>query len=70
MEDYTEVWKDTEDTKERMELCAERLSSMGTEETVGTEYRDFFRVQAKKMLLLFEYAKEVKEGTVLKRSEA
>lgn len=70
MEDFTDVWKDTEETKERMELCTERLALMETEETVGAEYRDFFRAQAKKMLLLFDYAKEVKEGTVLKRSEA
>ena len=70
MEDFTEVWKDTEETKERMELCAERLASMGTEETVRMEYRDFFRAQAKKMLLMFDYAKEVEEGTLLKRSEA
>ena len=69
MEDYTEVWKDTEETKERMELCAERLASMETEETVREEYRDFFRAQAKKLLLLFDYAKEVEEGTLLKRSE-
>lgn len=69
MEDFTEVWKDTEETKERMELCAERLVSMRTEETVRPEYRDFFRVQAEKMLLLFDYAKEVEEGTFLNRSE-
>lgn len=43
---------------------------METEETVGAEYREFFRTQAKKMRLLFDYAKEVKEGTLLKRSEA
>ena len=70
MENYTEVWKDAEETKERMELCAERLASMRTEETVPADYRDFFRTQAEKMLLLFGYAKEVEEGTLLNRSEA
>lgn len=70
MEDYTEVWKDTEETKERMELCAERLASMETEETVREEYRDFFRTQAKKMLLLFDYVKETEAGIFLERSEA
>ena len=70
MEDYTEVWKDTEEIKERMELCAERLSSMEAEETVPAEYRDFFGTQAKKMLLLFDYAKEVEAGSFLNRSEA
>ncbi len=70
MEDFTEVWMDTEEIAERMELCRERLLTIQSEETVRSEYRDFFRKQAEKLLLIFSYAKEVEEGTFLKRNEA
>lgn len=67
-----EVWKEeldeTEETKERMELCKERLNAMLSEETVPEEYRDFFRAQAKKLLLIFEYAKKVETGVLAEYS--
>ena len=70
MEDYTEVWKNEEDMKERLLLCTERLQSMITERTVPEEYRDFFSAQAQKMLHIFDYAKEVEEGSFFTLSEA
>lgn len=63
MEAYTEVWKDAEDREERMELCIERLVTMQQEETVPEEYRGFFTAQAKKLLRIFEYAKEAADGS-------
>lgn len=68
MEDFMEVWKDEEETRERLELCAERLAMIGTEKSVPEEYRAFFAEQAKKLLLIFEYAKEVADGTFYKKS--
>ncbi len=70
MEEFMEVWKDTEETRERMELCEERLASMLTEETVRSEYRCFFRAQAEKVLSIFRYAKEVEDGTFWKQTLA
>lgn len=63
MEDYMEVWSDTEETKERLELCKERLEMMKTEQTVPPEYRGFFTSQAEKLLRIFDYAKDVENGT-------
>ncbi len=70
MEEFMEILKDTEETKERMELCEERLASMLTEESVPVEYRAFFKAQAEKLLLIFRYAKEVEEGTFWKQTLA
>lgn len=70
MEDYTEVWSNTEDITERLLLCTERLREMLTEQTVPEEYRDYFIAQAKKMLRIFDYGKEVKDGTFSALSEA
>ena len=67
MEELTEVWMDTEETKERMELCAERLKMIRTEESVPEEYRAYFATQAKKLLLIFDYAGEVADGTFYKK---
>ncbi len=69
MEDYTELWSNTEDTKERLMLCTERLQSMLTEQTVPEEYRKFFSVQAEKMLRIFAYAKDVEDGSFFTLSE-
>ncbi len=68
MEEFAEVWKDTEETVERMELCKERLAMIRTEESVPEEYRAFFAEQAKKLLLIFDYAKEVADGTFYEQS--
>lgn len=62
MEAYMEVWKDTEETKERLELCRERLCLMKREQTVPEMYRRFFVSQADKLLRIFDYAKDVEEG--------
>jgi len=62
MEQYLELLQDREECEERRELCRERLTAMLTEQTVGEEYRDFFRAQAKKMLLLFDYEDMVESG--------
>ena len=70
MEDYTELWSNTEDTKERLILCTERLQEMLTEQTVPEEYRKFFSSQAEKMLRIFDYAKDVESGAFFALSEA
>lgn len=70
MDELMEAWKDAEDITERMELCEERLVSMKTEDTVPAEYREFFRKQAEKLLLLFDYARKVEAGSFLQQSEA
>ncbi|MBQ8797960.1 MAG: aminopeptidase [Lachnospiraceae bacterium] len=70
MEDYAEVWSNEEDTKERLLLCTERLQSMITEQTVPEEYREFFSAQARKMLRIFDYVKDVKEGSFFTLTEA
>lgn len=69
MDDYTELWSNTEDTKERLELCGERLREMQTEQTVPEEYRPFFLAQAQKMLRIFEYAGKVEDGSFYGMSE-
>ncbi|MBR2408701.1 MAG: aminopeptidase [Lachnospiraceae bacterium] len=63
MEEYMEAWNDTEESKERMELCRERLSTIPSEETVPAEYREFFTSQAKKLLRIFEYEEMVENGS-------
>ena len=63
MEEYMEAWNDTEESKERMELCRERLSAIPSEETVPAEYREFFTSQAKKLLRIFEYEEMVENGS-------
>ncbi len=70
MNEYMEAWKDAEDIAERMELCEERLVSMKAEESVRSEYRDFFGKQAEKLLLIFRYAKEVENRSFYNRSLA
>ena len=62
MEDYFEIWNDTEETTERLELCRERLLMMKTEQTVPEQYREFFISQAEKLLCIFDYGKDVEEG--------
>ena len=59
-----EAWNESAETKERMELCEERLNTIQTEETVPEEYRAFFTAQAKKLLLLFDYGKKAEDGTL------
>lgn len=66
MEQYMEALKDKEDIAERMELCRERLSSMQGEQTVPEEYRDYFATQAGKLLLIFDYAAMVEDGSFAK----
>ncbi len=68
MEDFMDAWMDTEETKERMELCMERLVTMKTEQTVPEEYRDYFAVQAEKLLTMFRYAQEVEDGSFYRQS--
>ena len=63
MEEYMEAWNDTEEIKERMDLCRERLSLISSEETVPEEYRAFFKAQAKKLLRIFDYGEEAVDGS-------
>lgn len=70
MEAFMEEWMDAEDVKERAELCEERLEMMKTEQTVPEEYRDFFRVQAEKVLRIFQYEKEAEDGSFYAQSPA
>lgn len=63
MEEYMEAWNDTEEIKERMDLCRERLSLISSEETVPEEYRAFFKAQAKKLLHIFDYGEEAVDGS-------
>lgn len=68
MEEYLEVWNDKEEIAERMELCTERLLQIQSEETVPEEYRGFFKTQAEKLLRIFAYAKDVKNGSFFTQS--
>lgn len=68
MEDFMEEWMDAEEIKERRELCVERLEEMKTEQTVPAEYRDFFVVQAEKVLRIFRYGDEVENGTFYRQA--
>ncbi len=70
MDEFMEEWVDAEDVKERAELCKERLELMKTEQTVPEEYREYFSAQAEKLLGIFRYGEEVKNGTFFLQSEA
>lgn len=62
MEVWNEEWDETEETKERLQLCTERLNAMLSEDTVPEEYRAYFKAQAKKLLLIFDYEKKTETG--------
>ncbi|MBQ9767688.1 MAG: aminopeptidase [Lachnospiraceae bacterium] len=68
MENWNEEWDEAEETKERLALCKERLVAMLAEESVPEEYRAYFKAQAEKLLLIFEYAKKVEAGALAKYS--
>ena len=70
MDEFMEEWVDAEEVKERAELCKERLETMKTEQTVPEEYREFFAVQAEKLLRIFRYEKEAEDGSFCKQSLA
>lgn len=68
MEMNLEEWKESEEVKERLELCTERLVALEKETTVPEEYRHFFIAQAKKLLLLFDYGKSVADASFFQRT--
>ncbi len=62
MENWKEVWETLEETREREQLCRERLMALLGEASVPEKYRTYFKTQARKLLLIFEYAKKVETG--------
>lgn len=66
MEDWKEIQEEErEETKERWELCKERLASVPAEQTVPEEFRPYFAAQAQKLLLIFSYAEKTESGELL-----
>ncbi|MDD5899363.1 MAG: aminopeptidase [Lachnospiraceae bacterium] len=66
METYSELWDEKEETRERLDLCMERLAAMQEEKTVPEEYRAYFTSQAEKLLRIFRYAAVVEDGSFFK----
>ena len=63
-----EELRNSEDLAERRELCLERLRTLQEEESVPEEYRDYFKTEAEKLLLIFEYETKVSDGSFAKLS--
>lgn len=69
MEAWNEEWEETEEIRERLVLCRERLEMIGAEETVPEVYRPYFAAQAEKLLRILEYGENVKTGVFAGYSE-
>ena len=60
-EQNNEIW---EEFSERLEVVANRLEEMGSENTLSKEYADYFKTAADYLLLQWDIAKKARVGEI------